>query len=217
MVHLVQLIANVRENPDRTLIEKGKGRRSGRSTKEEGGEGEQSGYEGIASSVRGREKERERRTNLNTTAWHRMERECPVGGDRGDDLDSDGPEPLATVGQLSSPRFASFFEPPLYEYTHEEEIFLRRALSTACTIYTLSSRHPRHPLPYVYVYLGPGFLFPLIPPPALPHITLIPPPCSPPNILRMDPGSNFLYSGPLWSGDRDRYKLDGTHRNDLPR
>lgn len=28
-------------------------------------------------------------------------------------MDSDGPEPLATVGQLSSPRFASFFEPPL--------------------------------------------------------------------------------------------------------
>lgn len=28
-------------------------------------------------------------------------------------MDSDGPEPLATVGQLSSPRFASFFEPSL--------------------------------------------------------------------------------------------------------
>lgn len=53
-----------------------------------------------------------------------------VRGDRGDDLDSDGPEPLATVGQLSSPRFASFFEPPLY--THERksssiELFQRRA------------------------------------------------------------------------------------------
>lgn len=29
-------------------------------------------------------------------------------GGRGSDLDSDGPEPLATVGQLSSPHFATF-------------------------------------------------------------------------------------------------------------
>lgn len=62
---------------------------------------------------REREREREikrgRETSLDTTVWYRMERECLEGND----LDSDGPEPLATVGQLSSPRFASFFEPSL--------------------------------------------------------------------------------------------------------
>lgn len=79
--------------------------------------------------VRERKRKRKRWTDLNTTAWYRMERECPVGGDRGVDLDSDGPEPLATVGQLSSPRFASFFEPPLYTHTRSSsvEFFQRRA------------------------------------------------------------------------------------------
>lgn len=112
---------------------------------DEGGEGgEQSCYEGIA-SVRGggregKERKRERWTDLNTTAWYRMKRECPVGGDRGDDLDSDGPEPLATVGQLSSPRFASFFEPPLY--THQEEILLLVELFQQRARYMLSSCPP---------------------------------------------------------------------------
>lgn len=102
--------------------------------------------------VRERKRKRKRWTDLNTTAWYRMERECPVGGDRGVDLDSDGPEPLATVGQLSSPRFASFFEPPLY--THKEEILLRRVLSTTCTIYGFLRRPP--PLA-VCVYLESDF------------------------------------------------------------
>lgn len=44
----------------------------------------------------------------------------------GDDLDTDGPEPLATVGQLSSPRFASFFEPPLYTREKEKILLLLR-------------------------------------------------------------------------------------------
>lgn len=51
------------------------------------------------------------------TGWRENTRWGEGGGNRGGDLDNDGPEPLATVGQLSSPRFASFFEPPLYIYT----------------------------------------------------------------------------------------------------
>lgn len=62
--------------------------------------------------LRSEKRKKKKETDLNIAAWYRMERECPVGGgNRGDDLDNDGPEPLATVGQLSSPRFASFFEP----------------------------------------------------------------------------------------------------------
>lgn len=87
-----------------------------------------------------------------------MEREYPMegggGGDRGDDLDNDGPEPLATVGQLSSPRFASFFEPPLYIHTetdsHKKErgkkILLHEAFRTAMHIRFF------HPL-CIYIYL----------------------------------------------------------------
>lgn len=109
-----------------------------------------------------------------------------VGGDRGDDLDSDGPEPLATVGQLSSPRFASFFEPPLY--THEKrrsssvELFQRRAQYMAFFA----------PAPPCRIYLGPGSDFPTA--------------RSPPSALRKSI-QDFLYSGSLRSGNRDRYKL----------
>lgn len=39
--------------------------------------------------------------------------ESERASEQASDLDRDGPEPLATVGQLSSPHFASFFEPPL--------------------------------------------------------------------------------------------------------
>lgn len=41
-------------------------------------------------------------------------------------MDSDGPEPLATVGQLSSPHFASFFEPPLYTPEDPSSLFDKR-------------------------------------------------------------------------------------------
>ena len=68
-----------------------------------------------------------------------------MGGDRGDDLDSDGPEPLATVGQLSSPRFASFFEPLLYTHKEESSIELFQRYAR----YMLS-RYARHPLSYIF-------------------------------------------------------------------
>lgn len=112
---------NVRENPD--ALEKGKKKR--REEKARGRRNEMKEEDKVAlrgHRVHERKRKRKRWTNLNTTAWYRMARERPVEGDRGVDLDSDGPEPLAIVGQLSSPRFVSFFEPPLC--THEKEILL---------------------------------------------------------------------------------------------
>ena len=67
--------------------------------------------EGNAHSSHARAFETERKRDL-STACEDEEKACKGaerGEQSGDDLDSDGPEPLATVGQLSSPHFASFF------------------------------------------------------------------------------------------------------------
>lgn len=119
----IQLIGNVSENPGRKLQKRVKGKEAGKIDEEREKGGGQS--EDITRILRS--EERKKRNRLEYTAvWYRMEREYPMGGDRGDDLDNDGPEPLATVGQLSSPRFASFFEPPLYIHTQRHTRTRRR-------------------------------------------------------------------------------------------
>ena len=57
-------------------------------------------------------------------------------------MDSDGPEPLATVGQLSSPHFASFFEPPLYTPEDPSSLFDKRP--TDIPSFPLPARRPAH-------------------------------------------------------------------------
>lgn len=95
------------------------------------GEGKGGGQRATQGLLRQKQKKkREKREAWILRAVPDEEKACEGGGrgkgQSGDDLDSDGPEPLATVGQLSSPHFASFFfEPSLHTQVEEDPIVFR--------------------------------------------------------------------------------------------
>jgi len=126
-VHVIHRAAFLGESP--IVLEKGKGSK-------------RAGDEDERKEERGEEREEKKEgKEERADAWYRIqrerkrerEREREGGRDQEDDLDSDGPEPLATVGQLSSPRFASFFEPPLYTREKEKILPLRLLSSSFVT------------------------------------------------------------------------------------
>lgn len=97
------------DNRYRSSWSKGRGQRVKRKRRWIKIEGNAHSSHARAFETEKKEKEREKE-RLEYCVWYRMRRRPTKRGEQsGDDLDSDGPEPLATVGQLSSPHFASFF------------------------------------------------------------------------------------------------------------